>query len=66
MAEKIAIKQLQSLEETSAFTNLFELEYNDAGDKKYFVRSGEADNSTLHFRDYDSPGTIREYGRRHH
>ena len=61
MAEKIAIKQLQSLEESSAFINLFELEYNDAGDKKYFVRSGEADNSTLHFRDYDSPGTIREY-----
>lgn len=61
MAEKIAIKQLQSLEETSAFINLFELEYNDAGAFKYFVRSGEADNSTLHFRDYDSPGTIREY-----
>ena len=46
MAEKIAIKQLQSLEETSAFVTLFELEYNDAGAFKYFVE--EADGSTLH------------------
>lgn len=61
MAEKIAIRQLQGLEQESAFVTLFELEYNDAGAFKYFVRSGEADGSTLHFRDYDSPGTIREY-----
>ena len=41
MADKIAIKQLQGLEQISPFVTLFELEYDDAGTKKYFVRGGE-------------------------
>ncbi len=61
MADKIAIKQLQGLEQISPFVTLFELEYDDAGTKKYFVRGGEEDLSTVQFRDYDSPGTVRTY-----
>ena len=61
MAEKIAIKQLQGLEQISPFVTLFELEYNDAGDRLFYTRGGEADLSTLQFRDYDSPGTVRTY-----
>ena len=61
MADKIAIRQLQGLEQVSPVVTLFELEYNDAGDRLFYTRGGEENLSTVQFRDYDNPGTVRTY-----
>ena len=63
MSDRIAIKDLQSLEQESALVTLFELEYDDAGSKVYYTRGGDdvVNPQALQFRDYDTPATVRSY-----
>ena len=60
MADKPLVEDFQKLDPGSELVHLYELEY-EKGEFVYFHSGVEEDLSTLHFRDYDSPGTVREY-----
>jgi len=60
MADKPLVEDFQKLDPGSELVHLYELEY-EKGEFVYFHSGVEEDLSTLHFRDYDSPATVREY-----
>ena len=62
MTEKIAIKEVQSLEQESSFVTLYELALNDDGTTRaYFTRSVEGDLSTIQMYDYDTNTQLNTY-----
>ena len=54
------VKDVQKQDPGSAYIELFELEIG-TNSYAYFFSGLEADLSTIQFRDYSSPGTIRTY-----
>tara|TARA_Y100001972_G_C7631503_1_gene316998 strand:+ start:45 stop:1271 length:1227 start_codon:yes stop_codon:yes gene_type:complete len=60
MSEKILVKDLQKLEPGSELVHLFELEYVK-GTFMYFHSGLDDDLTTIQFRDYTNPSTIRTY-----
>ena len=62
MTEKIAIKEVQALEQESSFVILYELALNDDGSSRaYFTRSVEGDLSTIQMYDYDTNTQLNTY-----
>ena len=60
MSEKILVKDLQKLDPGSELVHLFELEYVK-GTFMYFHSGVDDDLTTIQFRDYTNPSTIRTY-----
>jgi len=60
MAENIIVKDVQKLDPASSLVELFEIEYS-AGNYIYTHSGLEADVSTVQFRDYTTPATVRTY-----
>ena len=62
MTEKIAIKEVQSLEQESSFVTLYELALDEDGSSRaYFTRSVEGDLSTIQMYDYDTNTQLNTY-----
>jgi lambda family phage minor tail protein L len=60
MAENIIVKDVQKLDPASSLVELFEIEIS-LGNFIYTHAGIEADLSTVQFRDYTTPATIRTY-----
>ena len=60
MTENIIVKDVQKLDPASSLVELFEIEYS-AGNYIYTHSGLEADVSTVQFRDYTTPATVRTY-----
>jgi len=62
VTEKIAIKEVQTLEQDSSFVTLYELALNEDGSSRaYFTRSVEGDLSTIQMYDYDTNTQLNTY-----
>ena len=62
MAEKIAIKEIQGLEQASPLVSLFEIELNaDGSSKLYYTRGLEDDLTTVQMYDYDTNSQLNTY-----
>jgi lambda family phage minor tail protein L len=62
MAEKIAIKEIQGLEQASPLVTLYEIELDSTGSSKlYYVNSLESDLTTVQLYDYDTNTQLNTY-----
>lgn len=61
MTEKIAVKQVQSLEQSSGVVNLYELEIDSSGTKAFFAPQLDSDLAAVQMYDFDSNSTLRTY-----
>jgi phage-related protein len=62
MAEKIAIKEIQGLEQSSPLVSLFEIELNADGSSKLYYTRGLDDNLTaMQMYDYDTNTQLNTY-----
>ena len=62
MAEKIAVKELQSLEQSSGLISLFEIELDATGTNRVrFTRGLDDDLTVVRMKQYESPYTVQDY-----
>ena len=61
MTEKIAVKQVQSLEQSSGVVNLYEIEIDSSGTKAFFAPQLDSDLAAVQMYDFDSNSTLRTY-----
>jgi len=62
MTEKIAIKELQSLEEESGLVTLYELALDaDGSSRAYFTRGEDTDLTNIQMYDYDTNSQLNTY-----
>ena len=61
MTEKIAVKQVQSLEQSSGVVNLYEIEIDSSGNKAFFAPQLDSDLSAVQMYDFDNNSTLRTY-----
>ena len=62
MTEKIAIKELQSLEEESGLVILYEIALDqDGSSRAYFTRSEDTDLTNIQMYDYDNNSQLNTY-----
>ena len=62
MTEKIAIKELQSLEEESGLVVLYEIALDEDGSSRaYFTRGEDIDLSNVQMYDYDNNSQLNTY-----
>ena len=54
MTEKIAIKEVQGLEQPSGLVTLYELEIDSAGTKAFFAPQLDSDLSAIQLYDFDN------------
>ena len=60
MAERIPVKEIQKLEQSSGLITLYEIELSDT-QSAYFTRSLEADLSTIQMYDHDTNNQLNSY-----
>ena len=62
MSEKIALKEIQGLEQPSAVVSLYEITLDEAaGTKIYFTRGLDSDLGTVQMYDYDTNSQLNTY-----
>ena len=62
MTEKIAIKELQSLEEESGLVILYEIALDEDGSSRaYFTRGEDTDLTNIQMYDYDNNSQLNTY-----
>ena len=62
MSERIAVKEVQSLEQSSGLVSLYEIELNSAGtDRVRFTRGLDDDLTVVRMKQYESPYTVQDY-----
>ena len=61
MTEKIAVKEVQSLEQSSGLVNLYEIEIDSSGNKAFFAPQLDSDLSAVQMYDFDNNSTLRTY-----
>lgn len=61
MTEKIAIKEVQGLEQPSGLVTLYEIEIDNAGSKAFLAPQLDSDLSAIQLYDFDNNSTLRTY-----